>query len=205
MNWELIGKNVGIGAATGVSIILLSIIILVPISFMMNRYIYHTVGMRIAIGIFSGLFSLPIFVLICGMLCTSHLPQAHYFGLLPILPSYAPATIGTGWIMPFILSVFYAFKSLVTMNVMAESKDAYKHAIESGMNLLTSAQKTVTIPMIPGITTKAVSVSVCPGAVCEQFMHAAQQVGTLATEETWATAIAALSATGKSLSEEPTA
>ena len=194
MNGSLLGKSLGVGLATGVILILVSVIVLIPVSFMMNRYIYHTLGMRIAIGIFCGIFSFPIFILLCALRIIGRWPRTHYFGLVPVYPSYTQEDLGNGWIMPFILKIIYSFRSMLTMTLMDGGKDAYIKAIEVGMNLLDiRTQQEVSI--------SSKTVKVCPGAVCEAFAAATQQVGTIGDAGQWTTEIGKLSETGTRLAD----
>ena len=181
MNGTLLAYSLGLGLAFGVAVMFVTTAILISISVMMNRYIYHTVGMRIAIGFFCGMFAGPILVLLTGMRLFKWVPRTHYFGLLPLYHAPVSESAGvSGWIMPFILYIFNLIRTLFTIKTEDGGLAAYKATIESGMHILTSPQITATIPGIG-------NVAVCPGAVCEEFMHAAQQIGTIPHMNEWTT------------------
>ena len=137
-------------------------------------------------------------------------PKTYYFGLMPLFHSPVQGTV-SGWIMPFIMFFFNLCKSLVTINSeetgTGTGTTAYIKAIEAGMNLVPTTTRpiTVLVPVFSNVLgqnkTLTLEATVYPGAVCEEFMAAAQQVGTIETLEDWQLEIKNLAAVGTKLTE----
>ena len=191
-----LAEGLGIGCAVGCCIATAMTLVFIPISFMMNRYIYHGVGMRIAIGIFSGIFCVPIFVVL--LIMRWWWPRIHYFGLMPLQAvGEAKGVEVEGWILPFIMSIFKLFRAPLTLHFETDGENndmsAYKSAIEVGMHLLPENRKTL---VVPGVGPAGANIMICPGAVCEEFNKHAVAVGTISKEIAWKAAITQLEGAG---------
>lgn len=85
------GKALGIGLATGVSTILAITAILIPVAYVMNRFIYHNVWMRVGMGFVAAVGSVFFFlVMLIGKFFGLFGPVP-YFGLVPVIEG------STGW------------------------------------------------------------------------------------------------------------
>lgn len=103
-----LATSFGIGLATGISTLLLVTMILLPVSYMMNRFIYHHWIMRLTLG-FVALVLFPFFFIGMIIMTFAGLRPAHYFGLIP---TYLQASIPgepVGFFASFfkILSILY--------------------------------------------------------------------------------------------------
>jgi hypothetical protein len=85
------GKALGIGLATGVSSILAITAILIPVSYVMNRFIYHNVWMRVGMGIVAAAGSVFFFLMMIVGKFFGLFNPVPYFGLTPVIEG------STGW------------------------------------------------------------------------------------------------------------
>ena len=98
------GKALGIGLATGVSSILVISAILIPVTYVMNRFIYHNVWMRIGMGTIAAIGSVFVFLVMLFGKFFGLFSPVPYFGLVPVIEG------STGWgsFMDFLLNPFLA-------------------------------------------------------------------------------------------------
>lgn len=99
---QMLGKAAWTGAVAGLTVVLGMTAVGLPISYAMNRMIYHTGGMRLVAGILS-VFLLPVFIvlMLVGVVTQwfgfETLRQIPYFGMFPLkLVDEAPAE-PEGW------------------------------------------------------------------------------------------------------------
>lgn len=85
------GKALGIGLATGVSTILVISAILIPVAYVMNRFIYHNVWMRVGMGFIAAIGSVFFFLMMLVGKFFGLFGRVPYFGLLPTIEG------STGW------------------------------------------------------------------------------------------------------------
>ena len=78
-----------IGLATGISTLLIATMIFIPVSYVMNRFIYHHWIMRLLLG-FVALVLFPFFFVGMIIMACAGLRPTYYFGLIP---SYVQASI----------------------------------------------------------------------------------------------------------------
>jgi hypothetical protein len=126
-----IGKGLGIGLAFGFMAALVLTVLSLPPSFMMNKIIYHTWVMRLAVGGYATVLAVFIFPVIIIMRIMGISKRAEFFGLFPVFAEMPPGKSDT-WLSPFI-SVFMALLSPFTWN---ERSGNYIKAIEEGMGLM---------------------------------------------------------------------
>ena len=91
MDWNSVGVSIGNGLAVGFGALSTVNLIGLPISYVMNRYVYHSRGMRILLGIVAAMLSIPI--LLCMLVYQAltggtGIQKVHYFGYIPILLKY---------------------------------------------------------------------------------------------------------------------
>lgn len=98
------GKALGIGLATGVSTILVVSAILIPVAYVMNRFIYHNVWMRVGMGFVAAVGSVFFFLIMLFGKFFGLFGSVPYFGLIPVIEG------STGWgsFVDFILNPMLA-------------------------------------------------------------------------------------------------
>ena len=74
----------GIGLVTGISTLLFVTILFVPVSYMMNRYIYHHWTMRLMIGLLCVVL-FPFAFIYMFFASFAGLDKAYYFGMFPLI------------------------------------------------------------------------------------------------------------------------
>ena len=81
-----------LGSIVGFTVILATSVTVLPLSYIMNKYIHHNVAIRWFLGIFGTVFGVFVIVyaLVMAILFNK---QVYYFGLFP---SYIPATVQAG-------------------------------------------------------------------------------------------------------------
>jgi hypothetical protein len=84
IDWNQVAIGLGNGLATSLSVLGAVNLIGIPVSYVANRFIYHSKGMRVLLSIVSFILSIP---LLFGMIIYSlfGLQKAHYFGYLPFI------------------------------------------------------------------------------------------------------------------------
>jgi hypothetical protein len=82
MDMNNLANSFGIGLAAGISTLLLVTMILIPVSYVMNRFIYHHWIMRVALG-FVAFVLFPFFFIGMIIMAFAGLRPAYYFGLIP--------------------------------------------------------------------------------------------------------------------------
>jgi hypothetical protein len=99
------GKALGIGLATGVSSILVITAILIPVSYVMNRFIYHNVWMRVGMGFVAAVGSVFFFLMMLVGKFFGLFGSVPYFGLMPMIEG---GSTGWGSIVDFLLNPLIA-------------------------------------------------------------------------------------------------
>jgi hypothetical protein len=98
------GKALGIGLATGVSTILAITAILIPVAYVMNRFIYHNVWMRIGMGFVAAIGSVFVFLVMLIGKFFGLFGTVPYFGLIPVIEG----STGWGWVVDFLVNPLLA-------------------------------------------------------------------------------------------------
>lgn len=84
MDGAAIWKAMGAGAATGGIIAVALLIVLLPASWVMNRFIYHSAGMRVVMGIIAILGSAFSFLILVTARVFKVIKEIRYISLLPV-------------------------------------------------------------------------------------------------------------------------
>lgn len=118
MDWNTVGVSIGNGLSIGAGVLGAVNLIGLPVSYIANRFVYHSTPMRIILTLVA--IPLSIFLLI-GMLIYqavtlgTGIAKVHYFGYLPFVPKRAenaPVTgnetgpTEMGWIEPLLAPVW---------------------------------------------------------------------------------------------------
>jgi len=83
MDTTRLASSLGAGFATGLSTLLIAVILLMPLSYVMNKFIYHSVPMRLVLGFIT--FILPVLAFIAMIVIrVREGSPIHYFGLIPV-------------------------------------------------------------------------------------------------------------------------
>lgn len=122
-----IAAHFGASLASGLITTFAIMTVALPASFMMNRYIYHHWIMRLAMGAVGGIMGFGAFVILMGLLLSSKIEPAHYFGLFPVKD--LSTGISSGWVMPTFLGWF--LNPLLHPFQMYWDEPAYETAVEA--------------------------------------------------------------------------
>jgi hypothetical protein len=82
MDMNNLAISFAIGLATGISTLLIATMIFIPVSYVMNRFIYHHWIMRLLLG-FAALVLFPFFFVGMIIMAFAGLRPTYYFGLIP--------------------------------------------------------------------------------------------------------------------------
>jgi len=172
--------NFGLGIAAGLCILSISSLLLIPASYSMNRFIYHSVPMRIIIG----LLSLPLFIVLVPMVWFEQIPKAPYFGLFPVRSP--PVTSGpkSG---SYFASVF---------NIIELFLDPFNTYIVKADYLKLIDHMLVKEGEAQAKTLNGKDFMVTRGAVSEEFFEAARGLGTSILFDDWEQAHATIKHSG---------
>jgi hypothetical protein len=100
-------NSIWIGLSIGAGTMIVSSLILIPVSYVMNKFIYHGAVMRFVMGLLAGLGSLLIIPPIIFLIFSSRFKKAHYFGLIPLRAATAEPEEAS-WVN-FMFVIFRAF------------------------------------------------------------------------------------------------
>jgi len=203
MDTTILAQSLGTGLAAGMVIMAVASVILIPASYMMNRFIYHGTFMRLLIGILSGAGSFFIFLFLIVKRWQGW-SKAHYFGLIPLRQSGD----GTGAIvgkMAFVTKIVDLFMHPLTMFYTgSDDVTSYKTAIAQGLRLMPED-----IPLVEGAPMRIpsdltpdrrdIDVDVKSGVVCEEFFEAARIAAAIRKKADWEGQISSLSTIGEAL------
>lgn len=144
-----IGAGIGNGIAASASVLGGITAFGIPVSYVANRYIYHSKGMRVLLTIVAAILSIPL--LLCMLIYQTvtwgtGLAKVHYFGYMPFISQGATSEDKgeSGWFMPLLTPIWTfvrdtLFAGLIEHQDLPEDKDAYLHSMDS--ILLPLAQK----------------------------------------------------------------
>jgi hypothetical protein len=99
-----IAAHFGASLASGLVITMTILVLLLPVSFTMNRFIYHHWLMRLIVGAVAGFLGIGAFLAILALILFKVIKPSHYFGLFPL--TNVSAGVTSGWIMPTFLGRF---------------------------------------------------------------------------------------------------
>jgi hypothetical protein len=161
MDWNALGAGIGIGLV----IASIPILIFLPASYVMNRYIYHHWALRFLMGLVVGCLPVISLIAVACMRIFAWGP-ATFFGLMPLYDAENMEL--PGGYLTFLYRIFYAlmepFASYASTN-----PTAYKEAIQP---LLVSEDS----PSNNGVFQQAVP---------ESFFQDARKAGTIADKTEW--------------------
>ena len=184
----IVASAIGNGIALGLATVTAITITLLPASYVMNRFSYHTPLMRIIMGIIAAIGSFATFAIIMIGCATGSFRKPHYFGLLPtLLDMGGDKTDPTGWFawaQKLVTALAHPFK-------LVYNEAGYVANIES---LLVPAKREsfpITSPLIEGG-----SANIYKGAVYEPFFELARTVGAEQNHGKWVTKMEELEASG---------
>lgn len=179
MDTTLLAQSLGTGLAAGMVIMAVASIILIPASYMMNRFIYHNAFMRLLIGILSGAGSFFVFLFLLVKRWNGA-PKAHYFGLIPLFKTGDGTGEDSGK-MAFFTKIINLFTHPIMMFYETPTDvEGYESAIEYGLGLKEKGSA---------------------GTVPEDFFEATRKIAAIPKKAAWETAIKSsdLTAAGSAL------
>lgn len=176
MDSAVLATAVGSGFAIGLVTVFIITVVTLPMSYIMNRFIYHNWIMRGIVGGLSLYVSPLVFLLMLTMRFIGKWDKIRYFGLLPLFADVAVPGQETGWIMSILMKFWGALRAPFVMHMgLDEDKAGFAAAIEAGLDLLPKPEKTykVRFPTVKeegkDMTKEAArewgEVDVAPGAV----------------------------------------
>lgn len=161
MDWNALGSGLGIGLV----IAAVPVLIFLPASYVMNRFIYHHWALRFLMGLVIGM--LPVVSLFAvGCMRIFAWGPATFFGLMPLV--HADSMELPGGYLTFLYRIFYALIEPFASYVHTEP-NAYKAAI---LPLLVSEDS----PSSNGVFQQAVP---------EAFFKDARKAGAIADKAEW--------------------
>jgi hypothetical protein len=173
-----------IGLASGFAVLLLTTIVLLPASFVMNHYIYHHPVMRLLLGILGGIGSIFTLLFIALFVMSGKWKRAHYFGLFPLFQS--ETTSSSEGYFAFLFRIFDILKHPFHMNMT--TPDDMRAFTESVVPLLLPE------PLADEKTFGGIPVR--HGAVSETFFSMARKIGAAPNETVWKKAMAHVESSG---------
>lgn len=142
------GKALGIGLATGVSSILAITAILIPVSYVMNRFIYHNMWMRIGMGFVAAAGSVFFFLMMLMGKFFGLFGRVPYFGLTPVIEG---GSTGWGSFVDFLLNPMIAAvdpqgydRAVATLLVPEAQANDPRYVVQE--DLFTRARQLAAIP-----------------------------------------------------------
>jgi hypothetical protein len=147
MDYTEVGQRLSSGLVQGFIVAFLSLIVFLPASYVMNRFIYRGTAMRIFMGSLAGMLGLGGFFLLLFMRIYWGADfKIHYFGLLPLITE-APASE----VKPtYIESFFMFFVNMVTIPLTfyfrgGDDSTGYASTIQKLIQNFTGTRDTTTI------------------------------------------------------------
>jgi hypothetical protein len=175
MDWSVVGTGFGIGIFTAV----VPIILFLPASYIMNRFIYHHWGLRLLMGIIVGLLPVLSLIVVAIMRILSWGP-ANFFALIPLYAVTEDAGLPGG----YFTFLYRILNSLLYPYVFHENPAAYKEAVE---HLLVAEDSP---------STQIGDVRVYKHAVPEFFFKESRQAGAIEDTAEWTAYMTTLEKSG---------
>ncbi len=183
-----IGGNIAFGLTSGIVLALVSAAAVLPASYVMNRFVYHTGPMRTLMGIIAAAGSvLSLALLIAYKVYTwanGGFTTVHYFGLLPIFLRNEESDVsggGSSFLKDTVPNYLWdMFRDPVSLFY---DKEGYTATVGAMVDSYRAR-----VPHLPeGITTTGdiggKTVTVNAGCVSEEFFAEARRIGTLGREK----------------------
>ena len=134
MDLNELGRSCGIGFGVGLLFMFISTIALLPASYFMNRFVYHSGAMRFLLMIFSIALAPIFFVVLLAGRMFGFIKPTHYFGLFPfILPQSLVAVGWPAWLVTTFVYLMHPF-------VMFYQGDADKQGFIAAVEMLTGKE-----------------------------------------------------------------
>ncbi len=191
MDSAVLATAIGSGFAIGLVTVFIITVVTLPMSYIMNRFIYHNWIMRGIVGGLSLYVSPLVFLLMLTMRFIGKWDKIRYFGLLPLFADVAEPGQETGWIMSILMKFWGALRAPFVMHMgLDEDKAGFAAAIEAGLDLLPKPEKTykVGIPTAEQLEEKPDTwsrVDVAPGAVSLELNAMARGLAAAASSGDW--------------------
>jgi len=179
--------NISIGFGLGLTTMLVITVVMIPVSYAMNKFVYHGPVMRLMLGVLAAIFSVVGFIVISGMFISGQLKPVHYFGLAPLIKISESPIEPTGY-LAFLFKILSVFVHPISM-FYTEPGDVtgFEHNIRQ---VMVSDAVTEDFPWGDG------TVKVTKGAVSEAFSLAVNDAAAIAEPAEWSTKMATLSGSG---------
>ncbi len=187
-----IGSNITFGLTSGIVLALTTAALVLPASYVMNRFVYHTGPMRTLMGIVAAVGSVLSMVILLAYkvytLSVGTSAYVHYFGLLPVF--LREPTDGSGGGDSFLKDKVpdYMWNMVRDPVSLFYDKDAYTESVSS----MVDAYRARVPHLVSGIVAtgdiSGASVTVNAGCVSEEFFAEARRIGTLGRDK-WGAAI----------------
>jgi hypothetical protein len=185
----IVATALGNGIALGLATVTAITITLLPASYVMNRFSYHTPLMRIIMGIMAAVGSFAIFAIVMIGCATGSFRKPHYFGLLPTLLDMGGNKPGpTGW---------FAWAGKLVDLIAHPFKLAYNEAgYVANIQGLLVPENAPKVPIANSLVDGGKPAEIYKGAVYEQFFKAARAAGAEQNHDKWVTKMTELEASG---------
>jgi len=187
MDARVMGASLGMGLATGITTMLGLTVVFLPVSYVMNRFVYHVPSMRFLIALLTGAFSIFSFIAIMIMFLTGSWGKVHYFGLMPFVNAFSGVPEG------YFASFFRLINAVLHPFMLffdAEGDEAgYKNTVREAIRLI-EPEEGVVPPEFEGEP-------VFKDAVSEAFFKEARGAGAIDDRAAWAAKVESLSEIGK--------
>lgn len=142
-----LGIGIGKGAAIGFTALAIFTFVGLPVSYVANRFIYHSKGMRGLLCLVTAVLSIPIFLCMAiyqTITAGNGLAKIHYFGYLPFIYKGAPDSVtksddyGVDWIMSFFWRAVYWIRDTLLSGFVDhretdQDQAAFKEACRFGL------------------------------------------------------------------------
>ena len=176
MDSAVLATALGSGFAVGLVVVFIIMIVTLPMSYVMNRFIYHNWIMRGIVGGLSLYVAPLILLLMLVMRFVGKWDKIRYFGLLPLFADVATPGQESGWIMSILMKLWDPLRApFLTHMTSDEDQAGFVAAIEAGLDLLPKPEKTYKVrfpnekekgaDMTTGAAPNWGEVDVAPGAV----------------------------------------
>ena len=189
MDTDKIWKNLVFGIVTGIIVSLTITSICLPMSFAMNRFIYHPPTMRLVLGIFTGIGSILSFAILLIMRITKYIDKPiQYYGMFPFVGT---AEKPTNFLLYIFYAMFHPFQTEITGST--EDMNGYKDSIR---HLLVPEEDVKKPNMKQTFTIGGQTFDVVKGVVSEPLMVLCRQAGLIDSRnnaDDWKKQMAALS------------
>jgi hypothetical protein len=187
----MVATALGAGLAVGFITLAGSLMIMLPVSWVMNRFVYHNTLMRILLGVATGSASVFAFILIVAGCLLGFFGKPYYFGLFPTYMSSGD-TAPVGWMAPLI-RVWNAVAHPIKLRM--ESKED-RESLLTTMNTFLVPDTTMHMKgdIADGAASALYTLSqgkmaprlpILADAVCEPFFEAARIAGSQNAPAAW--------------------